>query len=117
MSDEILKRLDALAAKLGIATEHLWSVLVKQGTVEGAYGVAMMAAGAGLILCGALLGRKALSKESMNSDGPERFIGFLIPAMVGTVFGFISIGAGFFLTKYLFNPEMYALTEILRVLK
>ena len=39
MSDEILKRVDALAAKLGVVSEKLWGVLVKQAYVDGAIDV------------------------------------------------------------------------------
>lgn len=35
LTDELLSRLDTLASKLGVAVEHLWSVLVRQSVLEG----------------------------------------------------------------------------------
>jgi hypothetical protein len=35
MNEEILKRLDALAAKLGIASAHLWDVMITQSRIDG----------------------------------------------------------------------------------
>lgn len=34
MSDEILKRIDVLAGKLGVTVEHLWGVLLRQARIE-----------------------------------------------------------------------------------
>lgn len=35
MTDEVLKRIDALAAKLGVTADHIWSVLMRQARIEG----------------------------------------------------------------------------------
>lgn len=32
---ELLKRLDAIAAKLGVTAQYLWSVLIRQGHIDG----------------------------------------------------------------------------------
>ena len=34
IDSEVLKRIDALAAKLGVAADHVWAVLVRQAQVE-----------------------------------------------------------------------------------
>ena len=42
MKEEVLTRLDVLAAKLGVAADHLWMVFTQQALLEGVGGVLLL---------------------------------------------------------------------------
>lgn len=116
MNQEILQRLDALAAKLGVTATHLWAVLVRQAYVEFATSVAFA-----VIIAIATYGfvrvvRHGIAQEWYDDyDGlPQIFTGIVgivlgvcwLVALVGVVQG---IG-------YLINPEYFALHEVIKAL-
>ena len=117
LTNEMLQRLDLLAAKLGIATEHLWAVLVQQGTVEGVYGVAsailgvvFMAAG---LYCTMVMLRVVKRADADWANG--LMIGGIF-SVLGTIailgLGCVLLLNGINATRYLFNPEYFAICEI-----
>jgi len=108
MQEELLKRLDALAAKLGVAAEHLWDVLVRQGQIEGMRGVVLAVVGFVVML---IAGRKAARAFRENRD--DATMGWVILC-------FLSGGAalvGQADAWYLLNPEYFALRQLLELLK
>ena len=109
MQEELLKRLDLLATKLGVAVEHLWAVLVRQGTVEGAIGA--FAAILGGVIC--LVSVKNFRVAYQEYEEDVWVVGWAFLAFVS----FIGFAVGVVRAKYLFNPEYFALQEVLRLLK
>lgn len=118
MKEELLQRLDLLAAKLGVAVEHLWEILTRQGFVEGAYGLGLSFLGIVLLFPVYLLCRVA-TRMVMDDDtgfddrGPGLF--FICAAIAILALWFIFSGIGD--SKFLFNPEYFALQEITNLMK
>lgn len=118
--EEVWKRLDALGGKLGVATEFLWGVLVKQQVVEAVYG----AIAVGLWLClmtwlvrnyKSLIARV---RKGWHDDDP--FVA--LPTCIGGIVGFVltifilAVGLPACINGFL-NPEYGALKEILETVK
>lgn len=116
---ELFKRLDALAEKLGTTAAYLWSVLVRQAVAEGVgslvTAVAMMV---GVVVLIKLAGKAQKHKlGDVNNDGFfNEFVGwFLLPAAATGAFaiGIACLIDGF---QHLYNPAYFALHEILNTL-
>lgn len=113
--DKAMEYIDKLAAKLGVAAEHVYEVLVKQAIANG---VANVLIGALVIAAAILLSaytvrfvKKRLKTHGM--DGVDLFvlIIFCLVFIVLPVFGGIaSVADGI---TALVNPEYYAIKEIL----
>lgn len=111
---ELIKRLDALAEKLGTTGAYLWSMLVKQAYYTGIQDAIWAAA----FLIVAILGYKGVrysyTKSCADHYGAEGWV-------YGVVFGCIGVVAcvGLFLgfsteaIKEIANPGYYALKQIL----
>src|SRR5690242_12771003 len=116
MNEDILKRLDLIAAKLGVTVQYLWGVLVRQARVEAlsdTIGIILWAASAFAAFHYAVaLGRKA---ESDGSDG----LGFasIILAVIGVVFVISFVVCVSEIFTPLMNPEFFALEQILKAVK
>ncbi len=110
---ELLTRLDALAAQLGVTLETLWAVLAKQGTIEGIKG--LLLAGLGLAFLGlAAYSFKGWAHVDNDSDvGPAVLLG----GAVATVIGLGILIGGVSDALYILNPEYFALVTILRLLR
>lgn len=113
--DKALEYIDKLAAKLGIAAEHVYGVLVKQAYANGVtdvlIGVLVIAAAILLSAYTVRFVKKRLKTHGM--DGVDLFvlISFCLVFIVLPVFGGIaSVADGI---KALVNPEYYAIKEIL----
>ena len=123
MNDEVLARIDALAAKLGVVGEHLWGVLVRQAYIEGAgalFGAVVFALVAGGVLRAAFRAKAAHNPNVKRygepvgpwkwEDHPEWLIGGgAVVAMA--VFGgsLCAIHAA----TCLLNPEYAAISKLL----
>ncbi len=112
---EILKRLDALATKLGVTADHLWGVLVRQARVE-------FIVDAGLCLLWitvCFLTGWGLVKLYRSEDDDKDFL----VAAVWLLGGFFLIGglASLYyaseLPGLIMNPEFWALKQVLEVSK
>lgn len=113
--------IEQLAAKLGVAAEHLWGVLVKQAYVDGISGmiwsgVWLLAAIISAVFC-------RLSYKNATKDGEELDLEEAAGALTGfaaffTV-AFIVIFAVVFTggIKLLINPEYKAFMDIIRQVK
>lgn len=101
MNQEILDRIDALAAKLGVVGEHLWAVLIRQVYIEA--GLFMLSAG----VAGAL--SVFLVRVWNRSPEYDRDV-FLGIAITLSVVAFIFTLAGI---SGLANAEYHALEKIL----
>jgi hypothetical protein len=117
---EIWKRLDAAAEKLGVAAEYMWGVLVKQG-----YALAVADAVTAVLLLLVLLGLLHGMKNAWayDYDGEEEGREMLM-AVSGAfcAIGFCVLVVVFFgyardAILYWYNPEFYALKFVLETLK
>jgi hypothetical protein len=117
MKEELLARLDLLAAKMGVAAEHLWEVLTRQGIIEGIEAIIWLPIALLVMRFSAKTFTQAVydaNKASYDEDG--RHIAKAILCAAGLVVsGIITICAAAGI-KYLFNPEYYALKQILDML-
>lgn len=107
MTDEILKRLDALAAKLGTTAQHLWAVLVREARIEAYEYVAW--ATLWLVLGAVAAYRFRCCFKSDDLGGPAIFC-----AIVATLFFLIACGCLAGLPGMLLNPEYWALQQVLK---
>lgn len=109
---EIFDRLDALAAKMGVAAEHLWGVLVKQHLI---YGISAVLGIIAVLALGFYAGRQArkIPGDLENSKGEPNLKFVLYAANALSVVAAVLI---FFMAEAvarLINPEYYALQELL----
>ena len=133
MNEEVQKKamemLEALAAKLGTTLEHLWGVLLKQATVEGAYSVLISAISAAVIVLFAValyfawreipsLVESDVSRRDADDYG---YIYLLRAASVAAWIIFISIPLDIALGRAktaltcFINPEYWAIREVARL--
>jgi hypothetical protein len=120
---EILKRLDVLAEKLGTTAQYLWSVLVKQGTIEGISDIFVGV----IFLIGLIIGIKLL--KFCIKEGPkhrsEKCNDWQGPYIFGSFVGTVMIIAGtigfttwiYYGLQALLNPEYYALQKLIELFK
>lgn len=111
MTDEIMKRIDALAAKMGVTGSHLWGVLIRQARIEGIEWLCWAALWISIASAGAYLAYRCHNSPDDNWDDPVP-IGFCILASaICFLIGLGCIGG----TPALFlNPEYWALQQILK---
>lgn len=115
---ELLKRLDAVAAKLGTTTEYLWKVLVKQGYVEGIAQLVSIPALLLLAYMGYRLSKKLYQMgedDGWNGPGPVFGSAFLYLGIGAAIF--LAMGNAYFGLLQLLNPEYFALRQILQAIK
>jgi hypothetical protein len=103
MNQELLQRLDALAAKLGVASEKIWDVLVYQGHVAGIVGAVV----AGISVIGFYATYKLAKKYDGYDEGP------IIFAVVVVCISILLLIIGIYNALYLLNPEYYAVEKLL----
>jgi hypothetical protein len=109
MKEEALKRLDALAEKLGVVSEHLWAVLVRQQYVEAWFGQIVALVAAVLLV---VIWRRTLGRER----------GYYDDAVLGASLASVPLGIAIVIGSYVamtgfLNPEYGALREVLSVLR
>ena len=109
MQKELLARIDLLAAKFATTGSHLWEVMVKQQIINGWVGVFWAA----LFLIATVVAvrwcLRKLSKGDYYGDSFDLYFGTILIGVVG-LYGFaISSGS----VARLFNPEYYALMDLL----
>lgn len=115
--DKVESALQAMSAKMGIASEQLWLVLIKQAYVSALINGIIVVA----ILTGILIWYKytLFWSRKMKNDGwdKEGWTGILIISVIGGVMGFIGITVNTInaIQNYI-NPEYFALKEILKVI-
>lgn len=119
---ELLKRFDAVAAKLGTTAEYLWAVLVKQSIAQGIADaiIALLCLIAVLVLYKSVLPycSKRFAEEDEKGCGTE--IGWEF-AIGFTIAGIVVLSVAFGVNLHdavleLVNPQYYALHEVLQTL-
>lgn len=120
IQQELLKRLDAFAQKLGVTAEHLWGVLVKQAQIEAtiAFGWTIFEL---ILFVIAVLCLRAAYKHGREWLDGEKYIPLWATALYGCFATPLSIIAAMFnlfdFIRWYSNPEYFALQEILKVLR
>lgn len=124
MQAELLKRLDALSAKLGMGASKIWEFTVHQAYVEGCIDIVVLLCWYFLIgLPLALIGLHAYrqwktSNETLSYRDPDWFIGMILFGGGGlTVF---SVASSSYISNILtcfLNPQYWAFQHILSQLK
>jgi cytochrome bd-type quinol oxidase subunit 2 len=119
VNEELLKRLDVLAAKLGVTAQYLWTVLVKQAHIEAAMDTFWAVVFIALLVSGVICLRWSIKKindpDTYNEEGwiaLSTFSGIVIFAGLILVPVFTSSA----IAEH-FNPEYWALEKILSALK
>lgn len=111
MNDEILKRIDALATKLGVTADHIWAVLVKQAGVEFKEWIVWASLWFILSICLAYSARWIYKK--FEKTEPELFMFAAAPGAIALVLGLGCLGNTMTLVL---NPEYWALTQITKMI-
>jgi len=114
---EIFKRLDVLAEKMGTTAQYLWHILVKQGFATGVADLTT----AGLLLIPAValvfLGKKLLKLASTTGYEPPETMGGIASLAVAILLA-VAVGTNLYngLLEVI-NPEYFALQELLKAIK
>jgi len=116
MNEEILTRLDALAAKLSTTADQLWTVLIRQAQIEG-----VLFACIALVLAAIAVGFWRIGHPKLMSgwrngsqyhrDGWE--FGLTAGWTISAVCAAVAIVCAFRAALYCLNPSFYALRLIL----
>lgn len=117
--DEVLTRLDAVAEKIGEGADYFWPVLVRQQYVEATFALVFALVMLGLAFLIPAWARSINGRGNWG-DGTGAPSGECVGFIV-LLFGFLGC-LGWFLTYVLhfgafFNPEFYALQDLLAMLK
>lgn len=120
MNKETLQLIDKLAAKLGVATDYLWSVLIKQAFVSGITDIIQYVVI--VALCIFLIKKH---KHFCNKDNKWSYYemedGLGIPMTIAGVVAAFLLLCLFFCVPNTFtkfaNPEYWALEQILDTVK
>lgn len=125
MKEEILKRIDALAEKLGVAASHIYSVYVHQAQINGIQELTWAAFWLAIAVLTAVVSIKNFKKSQvvvLSEYGEERrtdqekrrdalFLCVLFSFATGLLlFGFVSELSSAY-TSFL-NPEYFAIHQI-----
>lgn len=117
VAKEIFSRIDAIAAKLGVAANHFWPIYVKQVSVEAYSAIALLAVG---LLIGSLFWIRAATLKGCYFDCSDP-TGKGVIAIAGTVVLIIATLVLFIngadIAGKLANPEYYAMNNILHAIK
>lgn len=114
MKEELLKRLDALAAKLGVASEHIWQVLVKQAGVAAVENLIGILIGVAVMILGPWLFQKGRTTPKVNGDSTDLAVAQMVIGVVClAVSVVVTIACVVSLPTLVMNPEYFALQKVM----
>jgi len=114
ISEELLKRLDLLAQKLGVTIEHLWQVLVRQAYVEAYFAIFSIISSVVLVTVACRYIVKTID-IAVEDNYDKRLSGRIVLSFVLGILAVICLLTALFQYSnlgYLFNPEFYALEQV-----
>jgi hypothetical protein len=119
MNEKLTILLEKLATQLGTTTQYLWKVLLSQAKVDGVKSLLYIAF---VIITGLLLFK--LHRKCSNADdgffcyeqNEAAIMMVLIMTLIWAVMFFVGIGAASDMLNAFFNPEYWALKEVLDIL-
>lgn len=117
VKEELLKRLDGLADKLGLTVNHLWQIWTKQGYIEAYFAIFWIILATPLVIFACFRIGKTIDEMTEYNECSGK------QAVSSVVLGFLAVI--FLLTAllqcsdiaYLFNPELYALEQVKSILR
>lgn len=111
MNEELLKRFDIIANKLGVASEHIYSVLLKEAWLEGFYGIFW-------VVCGIICTKFTLKlfKSTNNNSYDDNTVIIFLGVLLG-IASLVIIICGLIEVTTLFNPEATAIQNLFKLLK
>lgn len=110
MNEEILKRIDVLAAKMGVASEQLWAALIRQAHIEGVFDM--------WTLCSAsVVTVLSLVYFYLIRDDYGAYLGRVFSTIFAIVCFVIWCACGGDILAALHNPEYWAANRILSALR
>ena len=115
----VLSRVDALAGKLGIAANQLWSIYVGQARVEAVRDFAFVALGILAVVLGSFGFKVSWFRAKKSNTDTEEFWGFLCFAAAAVVIGGVFLVLSFFydaVGEWL-NPQYWAFKHLTGDLK
>lgn len=119
MNEETLKLLEQLASKLGTTAESLWTVLIRQASIAATVHLCFTVL---IIIIGIILWK--INKRFNENDGTMSYrynnslsITMGITTIIWTVFFVGQFAKIDVIVNGFFNPEYWALMEILNALK
>jgi ABC-type proline/glycine betaine transport system permease subunit len=118
-TEQIAPLLEKLANKLGTTADHLWGVMIVQARIDGYVTLAQIA----IMVVATFFYVKGLKYFLKNAEEMHEgaFAASVICVVIGAIIGIIVWLTTFFnlnlLIASFFNPEYYALHEIMQALK
>jgi len=118
LTKELLSRLDALAAKLGVAADQLWAILVRQAQIEAIQDLIVFAFWCALLVTWYLwLGRLTrLGGEKEKEVCELEGMAFAFASASGLAIGIYAWIRMLSIPTRLLNPEYWAFRELSRLL-
>jgi hypothetical protein len=112
MEEKAIELIENLANQLGVAVPYLWEVLVKQAHVDAISSIFSL--GIFLVLLVAFI--FLLVKFGLNKTESFEVIFFCGMVIFGILFMFQMVKVIFTLPTALFNPEYWALTQLMNMM-
>lgn len=108
--------LNQLADKFGTTVEHFYGVLLKQAFIEGVKDIVGIVISAALLIASIWATKRAYKKydNKYNDFSEENSLYFILLIASSVVFLIIFFIAGGDMIDAFFNPEYYALHQILK---
>ena len=115
LTQEILNRFDAIALKLGVASEYIWQFTIKQQAIEGFYSIAIWA-----LITIASLATTVISFKKARNDGMSMsnwYLGFIIGSLCLLPCVFVGLSEVSTWITQILNPEYAAFKEIVSMMR
>jgi len=109
----IIERIDALAAKVGVAADHFWPALVQQAQYQGFKDLAMAGVGFAVAVSLLFFARRIWVTTTDIYDMEVESLGLVLSIVFGSLALIASFDIGGTAIMRLVNPEFYALRFLL----
>jgi drug/metabolite transporter (DMT)-like permease len=104
-----------LAQKLGVAAEHVYTVLIRQQFAEGIYAIIIIAVAVLGLLLAVIIFKLCFKHGDKGEEGIAIFLG-CTAACIGATALFVILSSTGNVLKVV-NPEYYAIQEIIKMVK
>ena len=109
-----MNNLDILAQKLGVATEYLWGVLLKQAPISGAVDLFIIIAL--MVVYVVIYKHREKIHDGFDSDNFLHFMGAIMFIAIIAIITLLELCSLSYTIAAFINPEYWALHEILQAL-
>ena len=113
LSNEVLAKIDALAAKIGITVEQIWPWMIRQQYVEAIYYSVL--AILGIIVSSIILITTIKYWEKIFANDCE--VGCVVGNVLFIGFTFVLVIMAIVAIPNIFNPEYWALKDLIRMIR